>query len=435
MKNSKVDLEKKIRILSQKIEQNPKESSLFIERAQLYGEMENRDEKLNDLNKAIELRPDYWPYYKKRGYFYLMEYFHYADEDLYNDHELSNKYYDLFIKDYDACIALMEKLDNKISLILERIELRSNLRRDFIGAISDLDMLMEIDGDKIQYKIEKVTQLEKLGKTEDVLELLNEIMVDQNQTESEKLEVLELYAKNSIEAGMITVGIENYFKFIEICESDDEKIRILIRICEIYIDEDDQQNAKNCFSEILGLKDSWTPLYLERISNIQISLDYFSEAISTFELLIKHNRNYIQEHRSTQFEWFENSDSFEFSDEAEDYGSCHVIIIEASITIGKLYRKMDDFSESINSLNRAIEFWEYLSEFGFFDWNYESSIYYERGITYSKALDFESALDDFNEAIGIDGNIPEYFFERANVKTFLGDFEGASSDLRLANQL
>lgn len=435
MKNSKVDLEKKIRILSQKIEQNPKESSLFIERAQLYGEMENRDEKLSDLNRAIELRPDYWPYFKKRGYFYLMEYFHYADEDLYNDHELSNKYYDLFIKDYDACIALMEKLDNKISLILERIELRSNLRRDFIGAISDLDMLMEIDGDKIQYKIEKVTQLEKLGKTEDVLGLLNEIMVDQNQTESEKLEVLELYAKNSIEAGMITVGIENYFKFIEICESDDEKIRILIRICEIYIDEDDQQNAKNCYSEILGLKDSWTPLYLERISNIQISLDYFSEAISTFELIIKHNRNYIQEFSSTQFEWFENSDSFELSDEAEDYGSCHVIIIEASITIGKLYRKMDDFSESINSLNRAIEFWEYLSEFGFFDWNYESSIYYERGITYSKALDFESALDDFNEAIGIDGNIPEYFFERANVKTFLGDFEGASSDLRLANQL
>jgi tetratricopeptide (TPR) repeat protein len=435
MKNSKVDLEKKIRILSQKIEQNPKESSLFIERAQLYGEMENRDEKLSDLNRAIELRPDYWPYFKKRGYFYLMEYFHYADEDLYNDHELSNKYYDLFIKDYDACIALMEKLDNKISLILERIELRSNLRRDFIGAISDLDMLMEIDGDKIQYKIEKVTQLEKLGKTEDVLGLLNEIMVDQNQTESEKLEVLELYAKNSIEAGMITVGIENYFKFIEICESDDEKIRILIRICEIYIDEDDQQNAKNCYSEILGLKDSWTPLYLERISNIQISLDYFSEAISTFELIIKHNRNYIQEFSSTQFEWFENSDSFELSDEAEDYGSCHVIIIEASITIGKLYRKMDDFSESINSLNRAIEFWEDLSEFGFFDWNYESSIYYERGITYSKALDFESALDDFNEAIGIDGNIPEYFFERANVKTFLGDFEGASSDLKLANQL
>jgi len=60
-------LQKAIQLLSELLNQNPEEYSLYVKRAEIYEKMKNYRKALKDYDKAIEIRPDFAPTYLKKA--------------------------------------------------------------------------------------------------------------------------------------------------------------------------------------------------------------------------------------------------------------------------------------------------------------------------------------------------------------------------------
>ncbi len=74
------------------------------------------------------------------------------------------------------------------------------------------------------------------------------------------------------------------------------------------------------------------------------------------------------------------------------------------------------------------------------DWNtilnekyfYSHSIFYNRGYCYFHLGRFEYAADDFNNAIGLQGDIPAYYIMRSRLYRITGEYDKAAADLSMA---
>jgi len=60
---------------------------------------------------------------------------------------------------------------------------------------------------------------------------------------------------------------------------------------------------------------------------------------------------------------------------------------------------------------------------------------FTRGLVYTKLRDFPAALKSFDRAIQLDGSKVEYVVNRATVRFYQKDWEGAEAELQIAMQL
>jgi tetratricopeptide (TPR) repeat protein len=62
-------------------------------------------------------------------------------------------------------------------------------------------------------------------------------------------------------------------------------------------------------------------------------------------------------------------------------------------------------------------------------------VYYERANVRRKLGDYEGAIDDYTQVIRISPEFASAYYERANVRRELGDHQGAGVDFQRASDL
>ena len=357
----KGELDKAIQNYDKAIELKPDFFGAYNNRGVTYREKHDFDKAIQNYDKAIEIKPDYADAYNNRGVAYVEK------------HD-----FDKAIQNYDKAVEINPRL-------AEAYNNRGNAyvkKRDFDTAIQDLTTTIEI-----------------------------------------KPDYAEAYCNRGIAYGEkrdFDKAIQDYDKAIEIKPDYAEAYN---NRGVAYVEKGDFDTAIQDLTTAIEIK----PDYAEAYNNRGIAYGEkrdFDTAIQDLTTTIEIKPDYAEAYNNRGNAYVGKRD---FDTAIQDYGKAIEIkpdYADAYYNRGITYGEKRDFDTAIQDFTTTIEIKPDYAE-----------AYNNRGIAYLEKRDFDTAIKDFTTTIEIEPDSADAYCNRGEARMHLGKWDKAKADLTVAKAM